>query len=64
MRLFSYQGGFLQILDRPLDGTAGQGQIRGYGLDSRPRFAFLVLPIMKIEIHKLCPMRQLGLVEL
>ena len=43
VRLFSYQGGILQILNRSLDGTAGQRQICGYGLDSRPRFAFFVL---------------------
>lgn len=55
VRLFSYKGGFFQILDRPFDGTAGQRQICGYGLDFRPRFAFLVLPIMKIDIHQLCP---------
>lgn len=48
VRLFSYQGGFLQIFDRPLDSTAGQGQIRGYGFNARPCFAFFVLPIITV----------------
>ena len=64
MRLFSYQGSFLQILYSPFDGTAGQGQICGYGFDTRPRFFLFIHPVVKVDIYELRPMRQLGLIAL
>lgn len=64
VRLFSYEGGFLQILDGSFHRTAGQRQLLRYGFDSRPGLFLFVHPVVKIKIYKLRPMRQLGLIEL
>ena len=64
VRLFSYQPGFLQIFHRPLNCAAGERQILGNGTQSRPRFLFVVHPVVKININELSTMWQIGLIQL
>ena len=51
-------------LSPPANCAAGERQILGNGTQSRPRFLFVVHPVVKININELSTMWQIGLIQL
>ena len=57
VRFFSDEAGLLEIMDGPFDCGPGEGQFPGYGVQPRPGNVVLVLPVVKVEIDQLRPVR-------
>lgn len=64
VRLFSYQTGFFQVFDCPFYSASGERQILCNGVKPRPCLVFRIHAVMQINIHQLCTVRQVGLIQL
>lgn len=64
VQLLSYQSCFFQVFDCPFDSAAGYRQIPCYGIYPRPGLSLLIHAVVEIDIHQLCPMRQIQTVKM
>lgn len=63
VRFLPDQTSSLQVLDGPLDSTAGEGEVPGNGVDARPADIVLALAVVQVEVDQLCPVRYIHGVE-